>query len=41
MTMELNWNGANTKDVPASLTAAIKAGTRAVPIPLVAGSDKL
>jgi hypothetical protein len=43
MTMVMHWNGANTKDLPASYGAAVKVNTRAVPVPLtnVGSADKL
>lgn len=34
MSMVLHWNGANTKDLPASYGSGVKANTRAVPVPL-------
>lgn len=39
----MDWNGANTKDLPAAYGGNVKADTRAVPVPLVntGNADKL
>lgn len=38
----MEWNGANSKDLPAAYGAEVKVNTRAVPVPLTnANSDKI